>query len=155
MGRRGAARNPVYNVWRSMKQRCINPNDRRYSSYGGRGILVCDSWQKFENFYADMGERPSPKHSIDRKDNDGPYSPDNCRWATNGEQIRNTRRTKLFVYQGETMALKDLAKRIGMAYTTLYMRLFKYGWPLEKALSFGIREHLIKRTRRARRRTKS
>lgn len=79
-----------YNSWVSMKQRCTNPNDKRYAAYGGRGIKVCDRWfDSFENFLADMGKRPSLKHSIDRIDNDGNYEPGNCRWATNSRQIFN------------------------------------------------------------------
>ena len=81
---------PEYNVWRTMKARCNNPNNRKYHRYGGRGIKVCSRWEEsFENFISDMGERPSPKHSIDRKDNDKGYNPENCEWAVNKIQARN------------------------------------------------------------------
>lgn len=83
----------AYVNWANMLQRCGNPKHPSYSRYGGRGITVCDRWKTFENFYADMGERPSPNHSIDRKDNDKGYSPGNCRWATRTEQLLNTRRS--------------------------------------------------------------
>ena len=81
-------------VWRDMKSRCNNPNHKSYHNYGGRGITICDQWSKFENFYADMGDRPTQNHSIDRRDNDGNYEPKNCRWATATEQGRNQRLKK-------------------------------------------------------------
>jgi len=81
----------IYNVWASMLQRCRNPNHRAFHNYGGRGITVCKRWEKFENFFADMG-LPPPNRSLDRRDNNRGYTPDNCRWATRSEQNRNQRR---------------------------------------------------------------
>lgn len=94
-GSRGGAWFPEYAVWNTMRQRCTNPNSEKYKDYGERGIKVCKRWAKFANFLADMGRRPSKDHSIDRKNNDGNYTPKNCHWATRSEQQRNTRRQQL------------------------------------------------------------
>jgi hypothetical protein len=92
----GLRRTNEYRTWRGIKERCLNPNNKDYINYGGRGITVCERWvNSFENFIKDMGKKPSPELSIDRINNDKGYSPDNCQWATKSQQSRNQRkRTK-------------------------------------------------------------
>lgn len=89
-----SGKRPEYNVWSAMRARCNNPNNKDFHHYGGRGIAVCDWWSSYAHFIADMGPRPTDKHTIDRIDVDGDYEPNNCRWATWSEQRRNTRAYK-------------------------------------------------------------
>jgi len=136
------ADSPEYHVWYDMIRRCNNPRSPNYKYYGARGITVCDRWRNsFQAFIEDMGRRPTPKHQIDRRNNDGNYEPDNCRWTTPKEQTRNSRRTRFLTIDGETLCLTDWAKRIGISVVALLHRLDnlapseavtrpkKQGWP--------------------------
>lgn len=124
-----------YSSWNHMRQRCLDPLHRAYKYYGGRGIVICDEWKdSFETFLNDMGPKPSQKHSIERIDNDGNYTPANCRWALIAEQKRNTRQNHWLTYQGVTLCLTDWAARINMSPITLTNRL-RRGWSIDRALS--------------------
>ena len=126
-------RRPERHAWQAMNRRCYNPKCPDYQDYGARGITVCERWRdSFENFLADMGPRPSSKHSIDRIDVNGNYEPSNCRWATLKEQLRNQRRNPRYEFRGERLTLTDIAERSGIPRLTLHYRL-KRGWNLEDA----------------------
>ncbi len=105
-----------YLAWTSMYQRCYNENHRSYKNYGGRGIKICDRWlNSFENFYADMGDKPTQKHTLDRyPDNNGNYELSNCRWATMRQQAANTRRNRHIEYNGRTMIMSDWARDLNI-----------------------------------------
>lgn len=117
-----------------MKHRCSNPTNHRYSDYGGRGIRVCERWEKFENFLADMGPRPNKTLSLDRIDNNGNYEPGNCRWATMKQQRENARGITLLTIGSETLCVKDWAQRLGINRSSLVYRL-KNGWKPELAVT--------------------
>lgn len=123
---------PTYRVWYSMLSRCENKKNKRYSSYGGRGITVCERWRTFDNFLSDMGVRPDGK-SIDRIDNEKGYSPENCRWATNVEQQRNKSNNHLVTHNGLTKTLVEWAEYVGMRQMKLVQRLH-WGWEFADAI---------------------
>ena len=125
---------PEYRAWEAMKYRCLNLNATAYPDYGGRGITVCERWMSYENFIADMGRKPSPDHQLDRIDNDGPYSPDNCRWATRDQQQRNTRTSRTIRFRKQTKHLNEWAEQYGLEPATLRDRL-NSGWSMKKALT--------------------
>lgn len=114
---------PEYNTWLSMRGRCLNQNSASYALYGERGITICPEWDSFARFYADMGPKPSPRHSLDRIDNDGPYVHWNCRWATQSEQARNKRVTVKLTHRGQTLPLADWADLTGIHINTLRKRM--------------------------------
>ncbi len=132
----GDAESPEWFVWYEMLRRCndSNPRRRTYKYYAGRGIKVCKRWHQYANFLADMGRKPSPAHQIERKNNDGHYTPKNCKWATAEEQGRNTSRTRLYIFRGRTQCVLDWAIELGMNYGTLQTRL-NNGWPTRRAFT--------------------
>lgn len=124
-----------YSTWNGMITRCSNPKAISYKYYGARGIKVCKRWRRFENFFADMGLRPSPEHSLERKKNNKGYSSDNCIWATEAEQHRNFRANRILTFNGKSMCLADWAEHLGIPSHRLSDRLNKLGWSLEQALT--------------------
>lgn len=139
--RHGKSRTREYRAWQDILQRCNVPTSSCFDRYGARGIKVCDRWQGkdgFANFYADMGERPSPKHSIDRfPDNDGNYEPGNCRWATSKQQMRNTRQNTYLEHRGERKTMAEWCEILGIKPVTLSGRIAA-GWTAREALETPI-----------------
>lgn len=134
----GKTHSPEYLAWDNMIGRCHRKSVRAYYRYGGRGIVVCDSWrQSFEAFYAYIGDRPSNKHSLDRIDNDGNYEPGNVRWATRSVQDRNKSSNVQLEFNGKTMVASDWAEELGIKPHTLTNRI-KSGMPKEKIFHYGI-----------------
>lgn len=120
----------LWDIHKKMVRRCSDPNDAGFKNYGGRGIVVCARWaESVEMFVVDMGPRPSPEHSIDRIDNDGPYSPENCRWATQSQQSRNRRNTVFVIHDGAKRPIADVADELGMWSTTLRRRIQRGAMP--------------------------
>lgn len=126
---------PEYRIWAAMLQRCLNENNSAYPDYGGRGIKPCERWLKFSAFFADMGRRPSPQHTLDRVDNNKGYEPGNVVWATMHTQTRNKRSNIWLTFAGRTMILVDWAREVGLPRKTLTNRLFTLGWTVERALT--------------------
>lgn len=124
----------TYLAWQSMKSRCTDPNNKHFHNYGGRGISVCEHWQQFENFIADMGECP-PSLEIDRIDNNGNYEPGNCRWATEAQQHRNQRSNRVFTVRGMTACLSDLVKHFGIVSRQSVCERLSKGWEPERAFT--------------------
>ena len=123
----GMSITPEHKAWKNMKQRCLNPNNKRYSDYGGRGITICDRWLNLDNFLADMGSRPTAKHSLDRIDNDGDYQKDNCKWSTRVEQENNKRSNRLITIGCVALTIAQWEKKMGFNKNIILDRL-RAGW---------------------------
>ena len=131
----GLSQHKLYETWQGMLKRCRNPNYREYAYYGGRGITVCERWEKFENFYADMSSTYAEGLSIDRLDNNKGYGPDNCKWATIVEQNRNKRSNVNVEINGKIQCLQDWCSEFGLNYRTVQTRI-RDGKTPEQALTF-------------------
>lgn len=128
------SRSRVYGIWKSMLQRCNNPNSFSYGNYGGRGIVASERWQTFENFFSDMGDPPH-KYTLERVDNEKGYSPENCRWATYKDQLNNRRNNHIIEAFGRKQTLYQWCEEFKLPPTTLKNRLYRSNWPVEIALT--------------------
>lgn len=140
--RHGMCGTQTYNTWSGMLDRCYNPNHAGFSRYGGAGVTVCPEWRTFTGFLADMGECPSPQHSIDRfPDQKGNYEKSNCRWATDKEQANNKANNRLLEYKGVSRTMAEWADcpECCVSYTTLRKRL-GMGWTVEQAMETPARK---------------
>jgi len=140
--RHGMCKSKEFAIWSGMIGRCHNKNSYDYHNYGARGIVVCERWlNSFENFYADMGDKPFPGAQIDRKNNDGNYEPENCKWSTSLENNNNRRNTTRVEYKGETLAAKPLSRKFGIKYNTFLNRI-KKGLSVDNALNTPTRSYV-------------
>lgn len=134
----GMSRTHVNGVWRSMRDRCTNPNNKSYHNYGGRGITVDARWDSFKTFYEDMGERPE-NYTLERLDNNKGYSKENCKWVTMTDQLNNRRNNHLITHNGVTHTMAEWSKITGIKWDTLRNRIDRYGWSIEKALTTEVK----------------
>ena len=133
----GDSKSREHIAWSSATKRCHNKNYWKYDRYGGRGIRVCDRWQGpmgYANFLADMGRKPSPKHTLDRIDVNGNYCPENCRWATQKEQCRNKENSKYLTAFGKIQCLSAWAEEYNITASLIHKRL-RRGWDVERAIA--------------------
>ncbi|HOW46093.1 MAG TPA: hypothetical protein P5305_01395 [Rubrivivax sp.] len=138
--RHGMSRSPEWMAWRNMKSRCYYSGNTEYHNYGGRGIQVCAEWvDSFAAFVASVGLRPSADHSLERDDVNGNYEPGNCRWATPVEQANNRRSSRRVTFGGVTDTLAGWSRRTGLRFHVLQQRIVRLNWPVERALTEGVR----------------
>jgi hypothetical protein len=130
-------RHPLYRRWAAMKQRCYNPHDAAYKWYGGRGITVDDRWHTFANFASDMGPCPSWEYTLERKDNDGPYSRENCVWADQKTQQNNRRNNVALTHNGKTQNISQWAEELKIPEHILHTRVRKLGMTIEEAINYS------------------
>lgn len=131
----GLGNTPEYKVWKEMHRRCKSPNHKRFMLWGGRGVAVCPEWDDFSTFMSDMGGRPSNKHSIERRDNNGGYSKANCCWATPEEQANNKSSNRLLTFNGKTQSMALWCRELRLNYNTVRSRVYILGWSTSAALT--------------------
>lgn len=130
----GYSQHELYPIWHNMMARCYDVRNKRYDRYGGRGIEVCKRWHNVGNFISDMFPRPAYGLTLDRKDNEGNYSPENCRWATWKQQANNTSGNRVITFNGKSQTLTEWADEYGMPEFRLRQRLDKLNWSFSKAI---------------------
>jgi hypothetical protein len=134
--RHGMRHTALYGIWSKAKGRCETPSDAAYYKYGGRGIVMCDRWSaSFSAFAADMGPRPTSSHTLERKDNDGPYSPDNCIWATRRDQANNRRLNRIIEVDGRRMTAMQWQRETGIHESLIRARIDRLGWTPRDAVT--------------------
>lgn len=132
----GGKNTRLYRIWKSMRSRCNNKNENSYKDYGGRGVSICDEWNKFEAFRSwSLEHGYNDELSIDRIDCDGNYCPENCRWANAVTQANNTRRNHLLTHNGETRTMAEWSRKTGISYQKIKCRINKCGWDVDRALT--------------------
>lgn len=135
------SRNPVRDIWRGMMRRCFDEKKDNYANYGGRGITVCKRWSGphgYTNFVTDMGERPSQKHTLERRNNNRNYMPSNCYWATYIEQGNNRRDSYFLRFRGKSMTVTQWSREVGISAMTIRHRILKRGWSIKDALTLPV-----------------
>lgn len=138
-GKRNASK--LYSIWVNMRNRCSNQENKSFAYYGGRGISVCDEWNEFLNFEKWAIQNGFEENlTLDRVDVNGNYDPENCRWISRKEQMRNTRSNHLLTYNGETKTMAEWAEITGIPYSTLKQRINKYNYSVEKALTKPVKK---------------
>lgn len=131
---------PEYRTYRSMKKRCLDPKNNRFNSHGGRGVTICERWlSSYSNFLEDMGRKPSPKHSIERIDNNGNYCKENCHWATSIQQANNRRSNKILTLNGQSKTIAEWGRITGFGWSVIQQRL-RRGDTVEQSLTTPVRK---------------
>jgi hypothetical protein len=145
--RHGLTRTKVHRAWAAMRSRCYNRRQKGWRLYGGRGITVCQRWNSFEAFLADMGTPPAGPYSIDRINNAKGYSPENCRWATPSQQNNNTRLTRYLTFRGQRRCLTEWSRLTGLTPMAIRLRIDRRGWTIRKALTTPLDHSRLPRNR--------
>jgi hypothetical protein len=130
----GMRKTSEYRAWHSMRARCLCSTHQAYARYGGRGLKIDPSWDSFETFFADMGPKPSPQHTLERVDNNQGYGPNNCEWAVWKAQNRNRRNTRMVDWDGRILPLVEACEIAGLDYPKTWSRIHRLGWSVQRAL---------------------